>query len=183
MNDEPDVSAEGAALGPDQGEMRERRRSERGPRRRSRSGTPTLSVISWRDIPAQLTGRSADDQHKVLLHARFQHAIDRAAAVAGLTSTDAYVQEWRTETHPLAVGDVEAQLDQECATLEDAYPRDRLEALVANGGLDPASGDGRSLERRTAGAPSHDHPTLEDLDASTEISTETSTEHSKDERP
>jgi len=179
MNDEPDVTAEGAALGPDQGQMRERRRSERGARRRGRSGNPTLSVISWRDIPAQLTGRTADDQHKVLLHARFQHAIDRAAAVAGLTSTDAYVQEWRTEAQPLAIGDMAAQLDQECASLEDAYPRDRLEALVANGGLEPASGDGRSLDRRAADSPSDDHPTLEDLDASSELSSELN----KDEQP
>jgi hypothetical protein len=195
VNDEPDITAEGAALGPDQGEMRERRRSERGGRRRSRNSGPTVAVISWRDIPAQLTGRTADDQHKVLLHARFQHAIDRAAAVAGLTSTDAYVQEWRTATHPLATGDVEAQLDQECASLEDAYPRDRLEALVANGGLEPASGDGRSAERRAADAPTDDHPTLEELDEASDVpgsdisSSETTTSDistsdiSKDEQP
>ncbi len=135
MNDDGDISAEGAALGPDQGTERERRVSGRGGRRRR--GTPSISTISWRDIPAQLTARSGDDQHKVLLHARFQHAIDRAAAVAGLTSTHDYVQQWRTTSTPLGDGDVGAQLDQRCAELEAAYPRDRVEALVANGGLDP----------------------------------------------
>ena len=54
MND--DITAEGPGLGPDQGEMRERRSGGRGGRRRS-SG-PTVSTISWRDIPAQLTARS-----------------------------------------------------------------------------------------------------------------------------
>ena len=103
-----------------------------------------MATISWRDIPAQLTARSDDDQQKVLLHARFQHAIDRAAAVAGLTSTNDYVQEWRTTSGRLAAGDVAAQLDQRCAELEASHPRARLEALVANGGLDPASGDGRA---------------------------------------
>lgn len=121
-------------LGPDQGSMRERRSSGRSGRRRG--GKPTIVTISWRDIPAQLTARAGDDQHKVLLHARFQHAIDRAAAVAGLTSTHQYVQEWRSTAEPLADGDVAAQLDQRCAEIEGEYPRDRLEALVANGGLD-----------------------------------------------
>jgi hypothetical protein len=100
-----------------------------------------MTTIYWRDIPAQLTARAGDDQHKVLLHARFQHAIDRAAGVAGLTSTHDYVQQWRSVPSPLADGDVAAQLDQRCAELEAAYPRARLEAIVANGGLDPDSPD------------------------------------------
>lgn len=118
--------------------MRERRTTGRAGRRRG--GTPTLITISWRDIPAQLTARVGDEQHKVLLHARFQHAIDRAAGVAGLTATQDYVQQWTSEPSPLGEGDVQARLDQRCAELEAAYPRARLEALVAAGGLDPESG-------------------------------------------
>ncbi len=121
----------------DQGELRERRSGARAGRSGRRRGQPQVSIISWRDIPAQITARSGDDQHKVLLHARFQHAIDRAAGVAGLTSTDDYVRQWRTESEPLPPGDVAAHLDQRCAELEGAFPRDRLEAIVANGGLDP----------------------------------------------
>ncbi len=117
--------------------MRERRTTSRTGRRRSAG--PAMTTIYWRDIPAQLTTRAGDDQHKVLLHARFQHAIDRAAGVAGLTSTHDYVQQWRSVPGPLGDGDVAAQLDQRCAELEGAYPRARLEALVANGGLDPDS--------------------------------------------
>jgi len=136
-----DITEPGPELGPDQGEVRERQATRRSGRRR---GGPALSTISWRDIPAQLTARAGDDQHKVLLHARFQHAIDRAAAVAGLTSTHDYVQHWRTSSSPLTDGDIEAQLDQRCAEIDDQYPRERLEALVANGGLEPSSGDGRA---------------------------------------
>ena len=137
-----DITQPGDDLGPDEGELRERQSSRRGGRRRNAS--PTMSTISWRDIPAQLTARESGEQSKVLLHARFQHAIDRAAAVAGLTTTDDYVQEWRTESAPLKSGDTAAQLDQRCAEIEADYPRDRLEALVANGGLEPSSGDGRA---------------------------------------
>ena len=64
----------------DQGEMRERRTTGRSGRRRA-SG-PTVNTIYWRDIPAQLTARGTVEQHKILLHARFQHAIDRAAGTA-----------------------------------------------------------------------------------------------------
>ena len=170
--DDPDITAEGAGLGPDQGEMRERRSAGRGGRRRG--GGPSLATISWRDIPAQLTARSGSDQHKVLLHARFQHAIDRAAAVAKLTSTHDYVQEWRNDSRALAAGDVVALLDQHCAELEAAYPRDRLEALVANGGLDPASGDGRAAADDTTAASGIDTsaPTIEDLESTDEMDTQ-----------
>ncbi len=177
MNDpasnEPDITAEGAALGPDQGEMRERRTAGRGGRRRG--GGPSIATISWRDIPAQLTARSSSDQHKVLLHARFQHAIDRAAAVAGLTTTNDYVQEWRTTSGPLGDGDVAAQLDQRCAELEAAYPRERLETLVANGGLEPAAGDGRAAPEpgaATGDEVDNSAPTIEEL-ASTDQTDQT----------
>lgn len=133
MNDEADVPETGDEL--DQGEMRERQAGKRTNRRRR--GAPSINTISWRDIPAQLTARGGDQQSKVLLHARFQHAIDRAAAVAELTSTDDYVREWRTVATPLVEGDVSAQLDQLCADIEAQFPRERLEAFVANGGLDP----------------------------------------------
>lgn len=115
--------------------MRERRSTARGGRRRS--GGPTVTTIYWRDIPAQLTARVGDEQQKLLLHARFQHAIDRAAAVAGLTSTNDYVQEWRSVPAPLEPGDVDAHLDRLCAEIEASYPRPRLESIVANGGIDP----------------------------------------------
>jgi len=137
MNDDaPTTDTTSGGLGPDQGTMRERRTSERS---RRRGGAPRIVTISWRDIPAQLTARSGDDEHKVLLHARFQHAIDRAAAVAGLTSTHEYVQEWRSTSAPLDDGDVAARLDQRCAEIEGEFPRERLEAFVTNGGLDPNS--------------------------------------------
>jgi hypothetical protein len=113
------------------------REQRRTARRGRRTGTPQVSTIFWRDIPAQLTARTEDGQHKVLLHARFQHAIDRAAGVAGLTATDDYVNEWRTETTSLPDGDdVDAVLADLCADLELRYPRPRLEALVRSGGLD-----------------------------------------------
>ncbi|WP_420452595.1 virulence factor [Ilumatobacter sp.] len=135
------VARPSADLGPDQGSTRERRSSAR----RGRRSGGALTTIAWRDIPAQLTARSGGDQHKVLLHARFQHAIDRAAAVAGLTSTNDYVQRWRSTAEPLPeTDDVAELLERRSRELDDEYPRARLEALVANGGLEPGSDDGRA---------------------------------------
>jgi hypothetical protein len=133
-----------------------RERRTTGRRGRRASGGPTLSIIYWRDIPAQLTARADGAQHKVLLHARFQHAIDRAAGVAGLTSTDDYVREWRSELAMLETGDVATQLDRRCAEIESRYPRARLEALVAGGGVEPSSDDG------PADAPSTDPPPIDE---------------------
>ena len=96
-----------------------------------------MTVIFWRDIPAQVTASAGGHVHKELLEPRFQVAIDRAATVAGLTETSAYVAEWRRESQPLDPGVDGDQLAADTAAeLNDEYNRDRLEALVAAGGLE-----------------------------------------------
>jgi len=109
-------------------------------RRSRRNAGPGVVTIYWRDIPAQITITTEDGEtEKVLLEPRFQHAIDRAAHVAGLTDTHNYVEQWRR---------VAGALDREPGSAAQAtadaihsdYPRDRLEALVASGGLEPDGG-------------------------------------------
>lgn len=103
-------------------------------RRRSRSNA--IITIYWRDIPAQVSAGSGDDEHKALLDDRFQHAIDRAATVAGLTTTHDYVGQWRQERSPLT-GDAIDEVARRAADLDHTYDHKRLEQLVANGGLEP----------------------------------------------
>ncbi|MDA9241727.1 virulence factor, partial [bacterium] len=55
------------------------------PRRRRRAKTDEIVTIYWRDIPAQVTATTDGNKGSWLLEERFQVAIDRAAAVAGLT--------------------------------------------------------------------------------------------------
>ena len=107
-------------------------------RRGRRRGASELIVISWRDIPAQVTGSAAGVKETKVLHDRFQHAIDRAAAVAGLTATQAYVGEWRRTSRPLD-GDPAEAVAEVAAEIEASFDRDRLEAHVRAGGLDPDS--------------------------------------------
>lgn len=114
--------------------------ASRRARRRGRTGGPGLVTIYWRDIPAQVTA-TADDgtTEKVLLEPRFQHAIDRAAHVAGLTETDDYVRQWRRVADTFA-GDAGDAARRVADHIQSTYPKDRLEALVATGGLEPDGG-------------------------------------------
>lgn len=92
-----------------------------------------LTVIWWRDIPAQVTAKQGRTRTAQELTPRFQEAIDAAAMRAGLIGTEAYLEEWRRE--PRTCGDdLEAEVAQEVEWLEAAYTDDLLERLVrANG--------------------------------------------------
>lgn len=94
----------------------------------------TITVIWWRDIPAQVVAREGRRTHKIVLHQRFQVAIDRAASRAGKRSMDDYIAEWRKENRPCD-GDLEAAAQAEVARLEAEYPRDVLKRLVESGGV------------------------------------------------
>lgn len=104
-----------------------------------------LVVILWRDIPAQVNGRTGPERHQVVLPHRFQKAIDRAAMVAGKKTAQEYVGEWRRTTLPVA-GDVAAQVAATAATIEAEYTNPRLLAIVANGGWEPAEQDAETPE-------------------------------------
>lgn len=93
-----------------------------------------LTIIYWRDIPAQVIARAGRASAKRELPARFQEAIDRAAMRGGARDTDAYLAAWR-RADPVACDDaLDAAADQAAAELEAAYDEARLAALVAAGG-------------------------------------------------
>jgi len=92
-----------------------------------------LTVIWWRDIPAQVTAKEGRSRAARELSPRFQEAIDAAAMRAGLIGSDAYLEEWRRE--PRACGDdLEAEVEQEAERLEAAFPEDVLDRLVRASG-------------------------------------------------
>lgn len=102
---------------------------------RRRGNSNSITLIYWRDIPAQITASHDGVTEKALLEPRFQHAIDRAAAVAGLTETESYVAQWRRVSSPLASDPVQAATEA-VSRFTDDYPRERLEQLVAQGGIE-----------------------------------------------
>lgn len=107
----------------------------RGGRRRRNDGS--LVLISWRDIPAQVNGGSGTDRVQRILPRRFQRAIDRAAMVAGKTQASQYVGEWRRTMIPAGSDDPEAAAMAAATSLEEDFPRERLDEFVRTGGWDP----------------------------------------------
>jgi hypothetical protein len=96
--------------------------------------TATLTVISWRDIPAQVTARSEAGSARAELSERFQKAIDAAAMKAGLVEMDLYLDEWRQEARPCG-DDLDAEVAAEVERLETQFTRDVLLQLTRSGGL------------------------------------------------
>lgn len=111
----------------------------------SRRAKDEIVVIMWRDIPAQINGKRGEDKHGVVLPHRFQKAIDRAAMVAGKKTAQEYVAEWRRTSHPVT-GDLVATVEATAASIEEEFTNERLHALVANGGWDPASPDSHTAQ-------------------------------------
>jgi hypothetical protein len=107
---------------------------------------PQLITIYWRDIPAQVLGRKGRRTvHKVVLHPRFQKAIDRAAMRAGRGSSDQYLADWQRVTAPCE-GQLEKAVANEVARLEALFDERSLDRLARASGLArpsaPASPDG-----------------------------------------
>ncbi len=97
-----------------------------------------LTIVYWRDIPAQVIVKAGRDNAKRQLSERFEKAIDRAAMRAQLRDTDSYLSEWR-RAEPVDCGDdLEAEAEAAAQRLESEYDEDRLRTLVSAGGLEPA---------------------------------------------
>ena len=105
----------------------------------------TLTVIWWRDIPAQVIAKDKRRASKVVLHPRFQIAIDRAAAKSGRREMDAYIAEWRKEQRRCG-DDLEREAREEAERLEAHYTKEVLKGLVASGGVDAAHGATRETQ-------------------------------------
>lgn len=104
---------------------------------RRRGGAPTLKIISWRHIPAQVNGTAGDHKVQVELPHRFQKAIDRAAMVAGLTDASSYVAEMTSELRATTGADIEAEVAELVHAIEAAFPLERLNDYVETGGWRP----------------------------------------------
>ncbi|MCR9257138.1 MAG: virulence factor [Alphaproteobacteria bacterium] len=102
----------------------------------------TLTVVYWRDIPAQVIAEEGRGrrrtQAKVVLDERFEKAIDRAAMRGDAKDTDSYLEEWR-KGEPAACGaDLDAEAKAKAAEIEAAWPTSRLTAVAMAGGWEKA---------------------------------------------
>ena len=91
----------------------------------------TLTVISWRDIPAQVIVKRGRETAKVQLSQRFQEAVDRAAMRAGKGSSDAYLADWKRSPPRPCADELQAVLDSIAKmTPEDRTVAERVHATV-----------------------------------------------------
>jgi hypothetical protein len=93
-----------------------------------------LTVIWWRDIPAQVVAKRGRTAARVQLTSRFQEAIDMAATRVGLIGTDDYLAEWHRETRACG-DDLDSEASSEAERLEQSYSDEALDTLVRTGGL------------------------------------------------
>ena len=95
----------------------------------------SLTIISWRDIPAQVVVKRGRETAKVQLSARFQEAVDRAAMRAGKGTSDAYLADWKRSEARSCGEDLQAEAQAEAARIEARFSDEALEALIRAKGL------------------------------------------------
>ncbi|MGH1425717.1 MAG: virulence factor [Pseudooceanicola sp.] len=95
---------------------------------------PEVTIVYWRDIPAQVIVGKGRRGAKVQLTERFEQAIDRAAMKSGASETDAYLADWRkAQTDPVD-GDPSEIAKATADRLEAEFDQDRLKVLIGNDG-------------------------------------------------
>ena len=95
---------------------------------------PDVTIVYWRDIPAQVIVGKGRRGSKAALPERFEQAIDRAAMKVGAADTDAYLSEWRKADAYAVEGEAADIATAEAERLDKEFDQDRLKALIANDG-------------------------------------------------
>jgi hypothetical protein len=98
----------------------------------------TLTIVYWRDIPAQVIAKAGRTTAKRVLPERFEKAIDQSAMRAKLRDTDSYLEHWRRGEPVACSDDLEAEASALAARLDAEFGDDVLTAYIKNGGLKPA---------------------------------------------
>jgi len=93
-----------------------------------------VTIVYWRDIPAQVIVGKGRRGAKRQLEERFEQAIDRAAMKVNAKDSDAYLAEWRKADPYQLEGDASDIAETEAKRLEAEYDQERLKALIANDG-------------------------------------------------
>jgi len=95
---------------------------------------PEVTIVYWRDIPAQVIVGRGRSGAKAALPERFEQAIDRAAMKVGARDSDAYLAEWRKGSAGSQDGSPDQIARDEAARLDRDYDAARLAALIGNDG-------------------------------------------------
>ena len=94
----------------------------------------TLSIIFWRDIPAQVNIQAGKNFQKHQLSDRFQKAIDKAAMQSNTFDSDSYLAQWRRGPNIECSDNLKFELKKIINNLESEYTEEKLIALSKSGG-------------------------------------------------
>ncbi len=86
---------------------------------------PEVTVVYWRDIPAQVIVGKGRRGSKIQLSERFEQAIDRAAMK---------LAEWHKAEPYLIEGDPDTVARSEAERIESEYSQEKLKYLIENEG-------------------------------------------------
>ena len=95
---------------------------------------PEVTIVYWRDIPAQVIVGKGRSGSKVQLPERFEQAIDRCAMKIGAKDADLYLAEWRKATPYPVEGEPAEIATAEAARLDTEYDTARIKQLIDNSG-------------------------------------------------
>ena len=95
---------------------------------------PTMTIVYWRDMPAQVIVGKGRRAAKVALPERFEQAIDRCAMRVGAKDDDAYMAGFRKIEGAEVAGDPREAAEAEAVRIDTEYDTERLKELIANDG-------------------------------------------------
>lgn len=95
---------------------------------------PDVTIVYWRDMPAQVIVGRGRTGAKAPLPERFEQAIDRAAMKSGAAESDDYLAGFRKADPYTVDGTPQEAAAAEAARIDTEFDQTRLKALIANDG-------------------------------------------------
>jgi predicted secreted protein len=107
---------------------------EREQEKREESHMADVTIVYWRDMPAQVIVGRGRRGVKLPLPERFEQAIDRAAMKSGAAESDDYMAGFR-KADPIPVdGTDQEAAEATVAKIDAEYDLERIKTLIANDG-------------------------------------------------
>lgn len=95
---------------------------------------PDVTIVFWRDMPAQVIVGKGRRGAKAALPERFEQAIDRAAMKSGAAETDDYLSGFRKAAPYSVDGEQDQIAIVEANRINTEFGPERLKALIDNDG-------------------------------------------------
>ena len=102
-----------------------------------------VSIMYWKEIPAQVKAEDAGGEVSRQLHSRFQEGIDTISMIDGSYGADAYLEAWEWGPEIEMPGSAEEAAESLIQKIESRFPGDfvdRIRALHEAGKRDPRPG-------------------------------------------